>query len=325
LTIPLAALAAASVAQCAEASERELSAAVLQILPVHLDPQQFRMPEAADADATRPFTLRAISGNPEKLPRFEADWPGNRIDIIGLAFTGKGYLGEHEVSASLTSYETTVRSDPRFASALALKAPLAAFGQFSRPGYGLRLIDGDAMPLRQPSFAASISWGLPGAFRLEATHSDTLGDPDLALMAMQGSWQSRSDTISLVTDLSRGWQLRLQSFQGRTIASDNAGGSAWIDTRYGAGSAMISRSFGANVLSARYDSFVTSNRGSLVDADKNEKGWALSVIASRKLGPLAVARAQLVHLESYRGNMPVSANTFMQTQDQAQFTIQVKW
>ena len=78
-------------------------------------------------------------------------------------------------------------------------------------------------------------------------------------------------------------------------------------------------------VSARLDLYSTRNRGSAVDADDDEDGWAITVAAKREVGKLFTAFVEYLHVESDRDARTRASLSARQAQNQVQMVMRARW
>lgn len=88
---------------------------------------------------------------------------------------------------------------------------------------------------------------------LNVLHYDNRADPTVYVAKLQNfAWNTNFDAASLRVETGRGWTVLLQWLDGQTVIEPNNFHLQWD---FNSRSAMLARSFGHHLLSARYDTF----------------------------------------------------------------------
>lgn len=270
-------------------------------------------------------------------PSAIGSWMGEEVKVVGLELTAKGELGGHEISATLAGFDLNDTAGALLTfrgwalhdwKSLAFRKqplpPLNAFMQTVQPRYSHPLIDVDRGLFRRPGFYGKLTW-TPGPVRLELLHYDNNGDPTAVNPDLEWGWRTKFETLGLVADLGRGFELRAQGLSGRTRMGFDMGGKDWVDMRFRSAFGMVTRRFDKASLSARIDLFDTRNSGSAVDAAEDEEGWALTVAAKRRLSSKLTALVEYLHVESDRQARLRNALAPEQEQNQVQMAFRASW
>ena len=88
---------------------------------------------------------------------------------------------------------------------------------------------------------------------LDVLHYDNRGDPTVYVETLENyAWDTKFDAAALRVETSRGWTVLLQWLDGSTVVEPNNFHLQWD---FNSKSALLAKSFGHHLLSARYDSF----------------------------------------------------------------------
>lgn len=281
-------------------------------------------PEWAVADTVTPSAI--------------GSWIGEEVKVVGLEVTAKGQAGAHEIAATVAVFDDNDTAGALLTfrgwalhdrKALAFRRqplpPLDDFAQSIQPRYTHPLLDLDSGFFKRPGLFGKIAWTAPVPVRLEATHYDNGGDPLAVNADLEWGWRTRFDTLGLAADLGAGREIRAQGLSGRTRMGDKLAGRNWIDMRFRAAFGQVTQRFARGSVSARVDLFDTRNRGSGVQGQDDEHGWAATVAARRELSPALTALIEYLHVESDRQARTRTALEPQQSQDQVQMVMRARW
>ena len=196
---------------------------------------------------------------------------------------------------------------------------------YVQPRFTHPLLEIDPGVLQRPGYYAKLTWELPVPVRIEALHYDNNGNPDAVNDQLEWGWRTKFNAIGLVAELPGKLQLRAQGLSGSTLMGDDIGGVLWIDTRFRAAYAMLTRSFNRGSLSARLDLFGTRNHGSAVVKVDDEDGWALTAAARREFSPHFSGLVELLHVSSRREARNRALLAARQVQNQLQLVLRARW
>jgi hypothetical protein len=149
----------------------------------------------------------------------------------------------------------------------------------------------------RPGWYAKLGWSPAEAFEVQFLHYDNRGDPHAKSIGLQWGWRTRFDNIGAIVSLGR-VQLKAQAMGGRTEMGFPMAGRIWVDTRFRSAFLLGTRSFDRGSVSARVEAFGTKGRGSVLDEDYSDKGWAVTLAARRDLGEHFSLLAEYLHVSS---------------------------
>jgi hypothetical protein len=103
-----------------------------------------------------------------------------------------------------------------------------------------------------------------------------------------------------------------------------AGGRRWVDNRFRSAFALLTRPVGPFGLAARLEAFGTRNRGSDIDDEYDEKGWA-AMLAARRDWRNFSGLVELLHVSSRREQREGLGLAPRQRQTQLQAQVRMRW
>lgn len=271
-------------------------------------------------------------------PSAIGSWVGEEVKVVGVELTGKGRVGEHEISATVAGFDFNDTAGALLTfrgwalhdrKVLAFrKQPLPPLNDFVtnvQPRFTHPLLDLEPGVFKRPGFYGKLGWGPPIPLHVELLHYDNNGDPMAINADLEWGWRTQFDSLGLVADLGGGRELRAQGLTGRTRMGPARRGRDWIDTRFRAAYGMLTQRFVHGSVSARLDVFSTRNRGSVVDSADDEDGWAITVAAKRQLGKMFTALVEYLHVESDRDARTRASLGSKQSQNQVQMVMRAHW
>jgi hypothetical protein len=186
------------------------------------------------------------------------------------------------------------------------------------------LIDLDKGFARRPGYYLKLAWSLPVPLRIELFRYDNRADPEVSNPGLEWGWRTQFDDVGLVADLGGATELKMQALSGRTRMGMIEGGRHWIDMRFRSAFALVTRPFGPFGVAARIEAFDTRNRGSLLDSEYNEQGWAATFAVKRDWGRFTGV-VELLHVSSRRDQLREVALAPSQRQTQLQADLRLHW
>jgi hypothetical protein len=106
---------------------------------------------------------------------------------------------------------------------------------------------------------------------LNVLHYDNRGDPTVYLEKLENyAWDTTFDAAALRVETGGGWTVLLQWLDGQTVIAPNNFHLTWD---FKSRSAMLARSFGHHMLTARYDTFEVDKRRGSTPGDEDGHAW----------------------------------------------------
>jgi len=177
---------------------------------------------------------------------------------------------------------------------------------------------------QRPGYYAKLAWQTPAPVRIEFFRYDNNADPIDVNSEFEWGWRTRFNDLALVAKLGSATELKAQAMQGTTRMGYAMDGRRWIDDRFRSAFALLTHAFGKIGMSARIEGFDTRNRGSLVDDEYDETGWAAMLSAKREWGPLT-GLVELLHVTSRREDRADVGLRPQQKQTQLQGSLRIHW
>jgi hypothetical protein len=177
---------------------------------------------------------------------------------------------------------------------------------------------------RTPGYYAKLAWSPPLPVRIEVFRYDNRANPEVSNADLEWGWRTQFDDVGLVANLGGATELKMQALSGRTRMGLVEGGRHWIDMRFRSAFALLTRPVGAFGIAARIEAFGTRNRGSLLDEEYNEGGWAATLAAKRDWGPFTGV-VELLHVSSRRDQLQEVGLAPRQRQTQLQADLRLHW
>jgi hypothetical protein len=237
-------------------------------------------------------------------------WIGEEVKVGAAEATaslGIGQQGRLYATAAIFGFNDTAGTLLSFRGWAFDDVKATAFGHLRLPPRGsfLQYAQGDSTrPVieldNRPGFYARLAWTSGSAFKLHLFYYDNRGDPEASTDGQQWGWRTRFGEIGATIGMGA-TRLTLQALAGRTSMGFSRVGEPWVDTRFRAAYALVTRTIGQGSLSGRIDAFGTSNMGSVIGAEDSEHGWAATLAARRSFGPHVTLLAEALHIESDRG------------------------
>ena len=127
----------------------------------------------------------------------------------------------------------------------------------------------------RPGFYSGFSMERPGLAKFRALYYDNRGNPSVVRNG-QYAWHTRFGSLGLKMNLP--WEIELitQAMLGRTQMGAQLGGLFAVDTQFWSESLLLSKKFGRQRISFRYDDFGASEDDYLPQDPTQESGYALT-------------------------------------------------
>jgi hypothetical protein len=186
------------------------------------------------------------------------------------------------------------------------------------------LIDLHSGFAHRPGYYAKLAWQLPVPVRVELFRYDNRANPEVVNSSLEWGWSTQFDHVGIVADLGSGAQLKAQAIRGRTRMGYEEEGRRWVDDRFRSAFVMLVRPFGEFDIAARAEAFGTRNRGSLVDDEYDDRGWAAMLSAKRDWTHVT-GLVELIHVSSRREDRDEAGLSPRQDQTQLQAELRMRW
>jgi hypothetical protein len=233
-------------------------------------------------------------------------WIGEEVKVGGIEANVSRSFGSHRIAATVAAFGFNDTSGTLLAfRGWALHDQKAtAFGLQPLPPLDGLMATAQAPRTRpvaeidnRPGWYAKLGWSPAQAFELQYLHYDNRGDPHAKTLSRQWGWRTRFDNLGALVSLGR-VQLKAQAMQGRTEMGFPMAGRIWVDTRFRSAFLLATHGFARGSVSARVEAFDTDGRGSVLDDDYSDKGWAVTLAARRDLGEHLSLLAEYLHVSS---------------------------
>lgn len=265
-------------------------------------------------------------------------WVGEEVKVLGLELSVKTQAGEHGLTATAGVFDNNDTSGTLLAfrgwalhdrKALAFrKQPLPPLNQligFVQPRFTHPLLDLDPGFGKRPGYYARVAWEPPAPLRFDYFRYDNHGNPEAVNADLEWGWRTKFDNIGVSAELADDWQLRAQAMSGHTRMGFESGGTIWVDAKFRAAYAMVTRHFPRGAISLRAEAFGTRNEGSWLTKEDDEDGWAITVAARRKLGEAMSLFAEYLHVQSDKDARTRAGVMPHRPQNQLQLALRIKW
>jgi hypothetical protein len=296
-----------AVAQQGQEHPVDLSEAVLQFKPL--------IPGPAKVNARAGLYWPAVSlehSGPEWrvtdtiTPSAINSWIGDEVKVVGAEATASTEIGSHRVAATLGAFgfNDTAGTLLAFRGWALHDEKATAFGRQPLPPLDPFMQAAQA-PSTRPvgeidhriGWYAKLGWSPSEHFELQGFHYDNRGDPEAVTPALQWGWRTRFDNLGAVASFGH-FQLKAQALRGRTEMGFPMPTRIWVDTSFRSAFLLATRSFDRGSVSARVEAFGTRSRGSVLDGEYSEDGWAFTAAARREIAPHFTLLAEYLHVES---------------------------
>ncbi|MFL6751752.1 MAG: hypothetical protein ACJ8FL_00770 [Sphingomicrobium sp.] len=176
----------------------------------------------------------------------------------------------------------------------------------------------------RPGYYAKLAWTPPVPVRFELFRYDNRADPEAYNDDLEWGWRTRFNHLGVIADLGSETQVRMQALSGHTRMGMVEDGRRWIATRFRSAFALLTRPVGAVVLSGRIEAFGTRNRGSELDSEYDDSGWAAMAAGARSWGPIT-GLVELLHVSSTIEERDEHGLEPRQRQTQVQAEVRMRW
>ena len=259
-------------------------------------------------------------------------WVGEELKVVGLegrvvhAFAGQEvsatgavfYYGD--TAGSLLAFRGWSFSDLKSsANGHFDLPPLSAFMQPMQPQFTTPVHEIDG----RVGWYAQLGWRRHG-LSLDLTRYDNGGDRIGADANNEWAWDTRLWNLSATWTIDPATTLRGQVMSGQSFMGYSTP-QIWIDDSFAAGYLLLTRTFGADALSARVDGFqITDNSWKLADPNR-ESGWALTGAWRHGLGEHADLLVEALHVWSDNDARPRTGFAAGQSQTVVQTALRLKF
>jgi hypothetical protein len=176
---------------------------------------------------------------------------------------------------------------------------------------------------RRPGYYAKLAWQPPIPVRVELFRYDNRADPEAVNADLEWGWRTRFNHLAAVADIG-GTQIKLQAISGRTKMGFVDEGRRWVDNRFRSAFVMVIKPIGPFGVAARLEAFDTRNRGSAIDDEYDDQGWAAMLAAKRDWGRFT-GLIELLHVSSKREDREQAGLDPKQRQTQVQADLRMRW
>jgi hypothetical protein len=255
-------------------------------------------------------------------------WIGEEVKVIGAEASVSRTLGGHRISGTLGlfGYNDTSGTLLSFRGWALHDFKTTAFSretlpelpetlEYDQAHYTLPTFEIDD----RPGFYAKIAWQPPAPITLEALYYDNRGDPEAVNAALLWGWRTRFLNLGARAQIGPGTQLIAQAMTGNTRMGIDEGEGIWVDTNFRSAFVRLSQKFGRATFSTRLDLFGTDEKGSEMEGENGESGWAAAGAGSFPIFDHAKLLVELLHVDSRRegrlrvGLDPKQRQTVVQT------------
>jgi len=146
-----------------------------------------------------------------------------------------------------------------------------------------------------------LEWRLPATATLTAFHYNNRGDPEAVTSKLQWGWETRFWNFGARIDLSERTRILAQALTGMTEMGIEEDEHYWVETRFRSAYLRLSHDLGRTTVSVRADWFDTRERGSWMDTQESEDGWAATAAGNWKLSDNINVLCEVLHIDSERG------------------------
>ena len=176
----------------------------------------------------------------------------------------------------------------------------------------------------RPGYYAKLSWQAPVPLRIELFRYDNRANPEVANSDLEWGWRTSFTHVGAVAELGSGAELKVQALQGRTRMGYPDPLKRFVDGRFRAAFALLSKPFGKIVVSGRVDAFGTRNRGADVGPEYDDSGWS-AMLAARRDWTHFTGLLELLHVSSKRSGRDEAGLVPRQEQTQLQAEVRMHW
>jgi hypothetical protein len=193
-----------------------------------------------------------------------------------------------------------------------------------QPPFTHPLLDVHSGFAHRPGYYAKFSWQPPLPIRFELFHYDNRANPEDVNEDAEWGWRTRFNDLAIVADLGAGAKLKAQALEGSTLMGYPMPQRRWIDSRFRSGYVLVTRPFGKFAVTGRVDVFNTRNRGSIVDEDYDDRGWA-AMLAAKRDWTHFTGLVEFLHVSSRRDDRLDVGLQPRQRQNQVQAEVRMHW
>jgi hypothetical protein len=176
----------------------------------------------------------------------------------------------------------------------------------------------------RPGYYAKLSWQPPVPLRIELFRYDNRADPEVVNDGSEWGWRTAFTDVGAVAELGSGAELKVQALQGWTRMGYPNPLKRWVDGRFRAAYALLSKRVGTVLLTGRVDAFGTRNRGSDVGPEYDDSGWS-AMLAAKRDWPHFTGLLELLHVSSKRADRDEVGLAPQQEQTQLQAEVRMHW
>ena len=265
-------------------------------------------------------------------------WIGEEVRPLSLEGAASAELGEHRLSATAAVFAANDTAGTLLTfrgwalhdrKTLAFrKQPLPHLPEemeYNQPPFTHPLLDVDAGFAKRPGFYGKLAWEPPLPFRLELFHYDNRADPTVLNEDLEWGWRTQFSNVGAVVRLGPSTEIKGQAMAGRTRMGMTEDDGIWIDCRFHSAFALLVHDFGPFRGAVRVEGFDTRQKGSLLDDEYDETGWAGTLAVQRDFGPNLTGAAELLHVSSYVYEREEIGEEPRQRQTQVQASLRFRW
>lgn len=179
---------------------------------------------------------------------------------------------------------------------------------------------------RRPGYYLKLAWAPAAPFRIEAFHYANRADPEDVNAQLEWGWNTRFDQIAGEIRLTPATTFKVQALSGLSrMGYADASGRRWVDSRFRSAFGLWTQHFAHGGLALRGEAFATTQRGTLLEAENGEHGWAATLAAHRDITPALSAWIEALHVTSRREALSAAGLDPKQEQNQLQFVLRGRW
>jgi len=235
-------------------------------------------------------------------------WVGEEVKVVGAEVSARKAFGEQELGATaglfgfndtsgtlLTTRSWSLDDVKTNASGRYRLPPLSEFMEYGQADVTnpVREIDG------RGGVYGRIDWNPTRRLALNAFYYDNLGDLT-SWKKLQWAWDTRFLNLGASLMIDDNLRLMSQVMVGDTRMGPGEPDDLWVNTRFEAGYLMLTRWFGEDSVSGRFDVFSMRNQTDEEYGLTQERGWAITAAYRKTLTPHLTAVAEVLHVDSNR-------------------------
>ncbi|MGE5721110.1 MAG: hypothetical protein ACM3YM_01505 [Sphingomonadales bacterium] len=238
-------------------------------------------------------------------------WIGEEVKVVGAEASIAEDLGGNQLSGTVGvfGFNDTAGTMLAFRGWALHDLKATAFGHQRLPPLGEDLEYYQAARTRplieiddRPGFYGRLAWRMAAPVTLSAFYYRNRARPEAKTRALQWGWNTVFWNLGARVDLSSNTKILVQALTGWTEMGFERDDHYWVETRFRSAYLRLSHQIGAVTLSGRTDWFGTRERGSRMERDESERGWAGTAAASWKLSSHVNLLGEVLHIASKRGN-----------------------